>query len=188
MRRSEFAEWALAAVIAVAAASAAAQQDEGPILQPKAKPKPSSATILVVCDLACTWNLDAKAMGSLAAGNSKKVPVSLGQHLLDAVTTDGHDKVEREIEVKTTAQTIMRFELQPVRDARLRSEKAVREQAARSKPQGGRLRGSKPHSTKMAKASPKTMRRHARSSRRLATAEAWRAAPVSACSTKALKA
>ena len=113
MRMSEVAGWALAAVIVVAAASAAAQQDEGPILLPKAKPKISSATILVACDLDCNWTLDGEAMGSLAAGNSKRVRVSLGPHLLDAVTTDGQDKAERKIEIKTAAQTIVRFELQP---------------------------------------------------------------------------
>jgi hypothetical protein len=40
--------------------SAAAQQDEGPILKPKKRPaKLVSSTLLVFCDLACDWNLDA---------------------------------------------------------------------------------------------------------------------------------
>jgi tetratricopeptide (TPR) repeat protein len=115
---------------ALCVGTVAAQQDEGPVLKPKSKPKPSSATILVVCDLDCTWRLDGEAMGNLAAGSSKKVAVSLGQHLLDAFIMYGPDKAEREIEIKTATQTIVRLELQPIRDARLKSEQATREKAA----------------------------------------------------------
>src|SRR5271156_979858 len=115
MRGSQLARWALIAVMGIAAASAAivqaaAQQDEGPILKPnKPTSKPSSATLLVMCDLTCNWKLDGEARGSIADGGTKKAPVSLGQHLVDAVTEDGLDKVEKEIEIKNTAQTIVRL-------------------------------------------------------------------------------
>lgn len=81
--------------IAVCGRTALAQ-DEGPILKPKAKPKPTS-TLLVTCDLACNWTLDGTAEGSIDAGGSKKMSVSLSQHLVDATTTDELDKVEQQV-------------------------------------------------------------------------------------------
>ena len=119
---------ALIAVLAAAPASLP-QQDTGPILKPNKPPaKPSTATILVVCDLACNLKLDGETKGTLDAGGSKKVPVSLGQHLVNATTTDGLDKVEQEVDLKTPAQTIVRLQLQPLRDARLKAEQEAREQ------------------------------------------------------------
>ena len=71
MRSARFAEWALAAVMAVTSAQGMEQQDEGPILRPKKMPaKPVRATLLVMCDLACNWKLDGKARGRIAAGDS----------------------------------------------------------------------------------------------------------------------
>src|SRR5271170_5976539 len=131
MHGSKFAGWALTAAVAIAAASVVAQQDEGPVLKPKPKPKPAGATLLVICDLACNWKLDSEAKGSIDAEGSKKVPVSLGQHLVDATIQDGLDKVEQEVDLKTAAQTIVRLQLQPVRDARAKAEQDARDKAAR---------------------------------------------------------
>jgi hypothetical protein len=123
----------LIAAVAVAAASAFAQ-DNGPVLQPKkVPPKPPSAppksapspAILVVCDLACNWTLDGgDQVGSLAAGESKKVQVPLlGQHRLDATTQDNLDKIKPlQFEIKTPTQIEEDINLQPVRDARLKAE------------------------------------------------------------------
>ena len=108
MRGSKFAGWALAFVIAAVAASAPAQQDEGPpIIQPtnptKPKPpkppRPAGATLQVTCDMACNWKLDGEVKAPIDDGKLRKVPVSLGQHLVDATTEDGLDKVEKAIEV-----------------------------------------------------------------------------------------
>jgi tetratricopeptide (TPR) repeat protein len=107
---------------------ALAQQDEGPILLPKkpvAKPA-EEATLLVLCDLACNWKLDGKPHGSVSAGGSSSVPLSLGHHIAIAATLDGLDQLPGEIEIKTSGQTIVHFALQPVRDARLKSEQAAR--------------------------------------------------------------
>jgi hypothetical protein len=48
----------------------------------------SPSTILVICDLACDWKLDAKPHGHIMAGNSSSAGVSLGQHLVEATSTD----------------------------------------------------------------------------------------------------
>jgi TPR repeat protein len=101
------------------AAMASAQQEEAPILKPKPR---AAATLLVMCDLACNWNLDGEIKGRIDAGGSAKAKVELGQHALAAVTDDGLDKVEKDIEIKTAGQTIFRVELQPVRNDRIQAQ------------------------------------------------------------------
>jgi hypothetical protein len=98
-----------------------AQQSEVPILKPKAKPV-TAATLLVMCDLACNWKLDGETKGRIDAGESAKAKVELGQHALVAVTDDGLDKVEKDIEIKTAGQTIFRVVLQPVRNDRIQAQ------------------------------------------------------------------
>jgi len=130
MRRRAIAGWAMAAALAVAALSAIAQQDEGPILLPK-KPvaKPAGATLLVLCDLACNWKLDGEAKGRIETGGSSKAKVELGQHLVFAATEDGADQVKQLLKVEGRGQTIVSLELKPVRDARLRAEPPARNHA-----------------------------------------------------------
>jgi len=127
MGRTGFIGWAVTAVMGIAGACAVAQ-DGGPILKPKAKA--ASATVLVVCDLACNWTLDYEAKGALAEGGSKKIAVSLGQHVVGATTEDGADKTELEVDLKSTAQTIVRMGLRAVRDARLQGDQAARDRDA----------------------------------------------------------
>ncbi len=117
----------LALLLSAALLPALAQQDEGPILLPKkpvAKPA-EEATLLVLCDLACNWKLDGKPHESVSAGGSSSVPLSLGHHIAIAATLDGLDQLPNEIEIKTPGQTVVQFALQPVRDARLKSEQAA---------------------------------------------------------------
>jgi hypothetical protein len=132
MSKQKFARWALAAVLITAAFTSLAQQDDIPILRPKSQTtKPVSASLLVMCDLACNWKLDGEAKGRIEAGASVKVKVELGQHRVSAATEDGLDKLEKEIEIMPPGQTIVHIALQLVRDARLYAEQQVqREQAA----------------------------------------------------------
>ena len=114
--------------IGVTVLPALSQQDEGPILRPKIHPaKSASATLLVICDLACNWSLDGEVKGRIEAGRSAKVKVELGQHVVYAVTEDGLDKTEQDIEIKNAGQTIVHIVLQPVRDIRLKAEQEARE-------------------------------------------------------------
>lgn len=69
MRNRKIATWALTAFMATTTVQLMAQQDEGPILRPK-KPaaKPTVATLLFMCDLACNWKLDGETKGHIDAG------------------------------------------------------------------------------------------------------------------------
>jgi C-terminal processing protease CtpA/Prc len=136
MRKSGWMGWILAPVMVVAAGYALAQQDEGPILRPKkpvAKPAAVSATLLVVCDLACNWRLDGVAQGRIEAGGSAKAKVELGQHLVVAVTEDGLDKVEQVLDIEALKQTLARIDLGTAREARLKVEQAARDKATQDK-------------------------------------------------------
>jgi len=114
---------------------AVAQQDDGPILRPRVNPKPVqplAATLLVICDLDCTWKLDGVAMGPIAAGSSAKAKIELGEHLVVAFSRDGLDTAEVDRTVKETGQSIVQIKLRPVREARLKAEE-LRQSADREK-------------------------------------------------------
>ena len=122
------------------AAMASAQQ-EAPILKPKLR---VASTLLVMCDLACNWKLDGETKGHIDAGGSAKAKIELGQHALVAVTDDGLDKVEEDIEIKTAGQTIFRVVLQPVRNDRLQAQQDadpvyLRDHAAQRAKEGQKL-------------------------------------------------
>lgn len=133
MKTKYWSEWALAGacVYALSTGTALAHQDVGPILMPKPKPKPASATLLVMCDIACTWKLDGEVKGIIAEGGVKKVPISLGQHIVDAATGDGQDRLEKEVDLERTGQTILRIQLKPIRDARLKAAQEAADRTAR---------------------------------------------------------
>ena len=86
----------------------------------QAKPPEVPATLLVTCDLACTWTLDGAAKGNIGTDGSAKVPAEIGWHKVVAVTEDGKDKASVDAEAKPGAQTLVNIALQPVRDERLK--------------------------------------------------------------------
>lgn len=133
MRGGLFAGWTLSAVCAFAVISMAAQQDEGPILTPKKAPSKatSNATLLVICDLACSWRLDGETKGRIDAGGSAKAKVELGQHIVVATSEDGADQVKQISEVKGIGQMVVNIELQLVRDARLEAERDAQDREKR---------------------------------------------------------
>ena len=132
MRKLSPAAWALAAACILASAQAFSQQNDAPLpkLKPPPNQKPPTATLLVVCDLACSWKLDGKAQGRIEAGDSATAKVGLGQHLVMAATEDGADTVEQMSEVKTSGQTVVNIKLNPVREARLKAAQSENGPAA----------------------------------------------------------
>jgi hypothetical protein len=49
----------------------------------------AGAKLDILTDMDCNWKLDGQPMDPLKAGESKVVPVSPGEHLIQAATTDG---------------------------------------------------------------------------------------------------
>jgi hypothetical protein len=131
MKTRGFAVVVLMSLVFALGAGMASAQEEGPILLPKPKPvpKPASPTLLVMCDLACNWKLDGEPKGRIDAGRSAKVKVDLGQHLVVATTEDGADQVKQFVKAEEKGQTIVAIELQPVRDARLKTEQQAKDKA-----------------------------------------------------------
>jgi len=119
----------LAGLFAAGGLSAQSQQDDGPILRPKQAPvKQSTATLHVMCDLACNWKLDGAAQGLINPGGSGSAKVELGEHLVVATTVDGIDEVEEPAKVQAKRQSTVTIQLQPVRDARLQAERDARKE------------------------------------------------------------
>lgn len=73
----------------------------------------AGATLLVVSDAACNWKLDGKPMGFFHPSFAKIVPVSPGEHLIEAAATDGVATIQMKVEVDQGQKTV---------DLRLKSE------------------------------------------------------------------
>jgi hypothetical protein len=66
----------------------------------------ADATLLVTTDMDCNWKLDGRPMNPLKAGNPNAVPVSPGEHLIRAATTDGAAKIRIEAEVDQSQKMV----------------------------------------------------------------------------------
>ncbi len=55
---------------------------------------PQKATLLVLCNLDCTWTLDGQPQAQLSAGRAASVRVPFGQHTIAATTLDRVDQSE----------------------------------------------------------------------------------------------
>ena len=59
----------------------------------------AGGSLLVKTDMDCNWKLDGQPMGLLKTGAPKSVPVSPGEHLVQAATADGLVKIRTKVEV-----------------------------------------------------------------------------------------
>jgi hypothetical protein len=86
--------------------------------------------LLVKTDMDCNWKLDGRPMDPLKAVNSKVVPVSPGEHLIQAATADGVTKVRIKAEVDQ-GQKIVEIQLMDEHDKELKrqQEETIRKQA-----------------------------------------------------------
>jgi protein-disulfide isomerase len=129
MKARSWTAWVLASafLFGLGAGLAAGQQDDGPVLRPKANQRTAAATLLVMCDLACNWKLDGEAKGHIDAGGAAKAKVELGQHMVAATTVDGVDQVKQLSTVRSNGQTVVSLELEPVQAMRLKAAKEAQE-------------------------------------------------------------
>jgi protein-disulfide isomerase len=133
MKARSLTAWVLASacLFALSAVLATGQQDDGPILRPRTNPKTAAPTLLVMCDLACNWKLDGEAKGQIDAGGAAKAKVELGEHVVAATTVDGLDQVKQLSTVKSSGQTVVSLELEPVRAMRLKTAQIAQESSAK---------------------------------------------------------
>ena len=80
------------------------------------------ATIVVSCDLPCRWTLNGKSHGAIDEGKSATAGVPLGEYQVEAQTLDGLDHSQQQIDVTEKGQSTVKFELEPLRDARVNLE------------------------------------------------------------------
>lgn len=79
--------------------------------------------LLVTTDMDCNWKLDGQPMDPLKAGDSKVVPVSPGEHLIRAATTDGVVKIHTKVEVDQ-GQKMVEIQLKSQHDQQLKMQQA----------------------------------------------------------------
>ena len=77
--------------------------------------------LLVTTDMDCNWKLDGQPMDLLKAGRAKAVPVSLGEHLIQAATTDGVAKIRIDAEVDQ-GQKMVEIQLRSEHDQQLKRQ------------------------------------------------------------------
>ncbi|HTW79114.1 MAG TPA: tetratricopeptide repeat protein [Terracidiphilus sp.] len=109
-----------------------AAQNQSPAQPSGQAPKKPSfpATVLVFCDLPCSWSLDGKSRGEIDSGNTGKAGVQLGSHQVVAQSLDGLDQVEKQVVIKEKGETTVQIELQSLRDSRV----ALEQQANAARP------------------------------------------------------
>jgi hypothetical protein len=84
---------------------------EKPAQQPQQQ-APAPASLLLSTDLACTVTIDGTQKVRLGANATQSTTVSVGQHLLSAVSEDGRLKWEKIVETKGAGQqTVVKIEL-----------------------------------------------------------------------------
>ena len=79
--------------------------------------------LLVTTDMDCNWKLDGQPMVPLKADDHKVVPVSSGEHLVQAATTDGVVKIRIKVEVDQGQNTV-EIHLRSRHDQKLKMQQA----------------------------------------------------------------
>jgi hypothetical protein len=90
----------------------------------------SGPTLLVTTDMDCNWKLDGQPMDPLKADQAKVLPVSVGEHLIQAATTDEVTKIRIDAEVDQGQKTV-EIQLKSEHDQELKrqQEETIRKQA-----------------------------------------------------------
>jgi hypothetical protein len=89
----------------------AGQPKSGTEQSKPAKRTTTRTTLLLHTDEACTVKVDGDEVAHMQAGDTKKVQVGLGQHLVEAVNEETAARWEQEVQVKTRAQVLVRITL-----------------------------------------------------------------------------
>jgi hypothetical protein len=76
------------------------------------------STLVVSCDLACSWSVDGIAQGTIQPGDATRTQVAPGDHMLIATTSDGRDRTSQNITGAANTSKVVALALKPVREER----------------------------------------------------------------------
>ena len=69
-----------------------------------------NATLIVKSEYACTFKVDFEDVANLQAGQGKKIKISAGEHLLEAVSHDGENSWDMEITIAENSQKVIKIQ------------------------------------------------------------------------------
>src|SRR3954467_5103247 len=93
--------------------------------KPERKPAPRVAPLVIETDLACTLTVDGDDQGELPANGTKKLELSMGEHVLRAVSKEDSSVVWRKVvDVNSEARRAAVIELAPLLQQRRAADEA----------------------------------------------------------------
>jgi hypothetical protein len=134
----------------------AGQPKSGTEQSKPAKRTTTRTMLLLHTDEACTVKVDGDEVAHMQAGDTKKVQVGLGQHLVEAVNEETAARWEQEVQVKTRAQVLVRITLA---DEVARAKEAKAEDAEKAGRQK-KAEALREEELRQAKVREETQRRH----------------------------
>jgi hypothetical protein len=75
----------------------------------------AKAVLLVRTDMECKWSLDGEQKGVLKTGDRSQAEVAIGQHLIEATSTDGLIHWEKTIDIKEPKMQTLEIQLESLR-------------------------------------------------------------------------
>jgi uncharacterized protein len=85
-------------------------------------------TLVVSCDLACSWKVDGEEKGSIQPGDAARAQVSPGDHMLVATSTDGRARTSQTVTGASGTSKLVTFSLQPIANSRSEAVKIIADQ------------------------------------------------------------
>jgi TPR repeat protein len=82
-------------------------------------------TLIVSCDLACSWTVDGELKGTIQSGNGDLATVPPGDHVLAATSTDGRASTSQTVSGAAGTSKVVTFALQAIADSRSPALKTV---------------------------------------------------------------
>jgi len=109
----------------IAASAVPSQPSRGSpdIPHPAANEGPS--TLVVNCDLACNWQVDGVSQGTIQPGDTARLQVTPGDHMLIATTADGRDRITQTVTAIGGTSKVVSLSLKQARDGRVANVKAA---------------------------------------------------------------
>jgi hypothetical protein len=82
-------------------------------------------TLVVSCDLACSWKVDGEDKGMIQPGDAARAQVASGDHLLVATSTDGRARASQNVTGTAGTSKLVTFSLKPIAESRSGALKTI---------------------------------------------------------------